>query len=211
MQFRTLADSISTLLSGAAAGQYRVIGYPTRSVSDDEVDDANRLVQVFYNTGDFPKSSGSLSGPTMHSITFGLELTVSQAAEGDLVTLDDALSTPAQLQTALANIKGAEYLANKSWDETADLIWNTLMDARNRGLGLSTNEVASRWVDRFAKERPLRHGSLVVVTGIIDLSARVEEQPSGETPTPIAQIDTDVELNDSGDALAGTRNTDFTP
>jgi hypothetical protein len=213
MQFRTLAASVETLLDTNSGGAYRVVGYPTRSASDDEVDDLNRLVQVFYQSGDFPKSAGSLTGPVIHDINFGLELTVSQAAEGDLATLDDPLSTPAQLQTALAGIKGAEFLANKSWDEGADLVWNVLMDAQNQGLGLDQNDVGSRWVGRFAKERPLRHGSIVVVTGIIDLSALVEEVITGAIPQPLLSIDMGVEVNgdDTQDPLAGTINDDFTP
>jgi hypothetical protein len=211
MAFITLSDSIKTLLGSVAAGQYRVIGYQSRSQGAEEVVDSNRLVQVYYSTGDLPKSSGSLSSPAIHDITFTIEITVSKAAEGDLATIDDALSTPVQLQAAIAGIKTAEDGANDSWNEVADLIWNTLMDARNSQLGLSAGTVGSRWVPSIQKKEPVKQGDLVVISGFLNLNARVEEVALGETPTPIAQIDMDVDLNNSGDLLAGTRNTDFTP
>lgn len=211
MQFRTLAARIKTLLGSVAAGQYRVIGYQTRSQGADEVIDNSRLVQVYYSSGDLPRSAGSMTSPAIHDITFGIEITVSKAAEGDLATIDDPSSTALQLQTAIAGIKTAEDLANDSWNEVADLIWNTLMDARNKDLGMTANTVGSRWVLGLQKKEPVKEGDLVLISGFLNLSARVEEVADGETPTKITQIDTCVELNDSGDELAGTRNTDFTP
>lgn len=218
MKFETLTAALVTLLGDAAAllpadNTFRVIGYPTRSLTGDEVIDSSRLAQVFYGNGEFPMSSGSLTGPVIHEPTYGIELTVSKAAEGDLATLDNPASTPAQIITALAGVKSAEYLANQSWDQAAGLIFDILMNAENQGLGLDQNEVASRWVERFRKEKPLRHGDVVVVIGTIDLSARIEEILSGATPQTLVSIDMGVEVNgdDSQDPIAGTVNDDFTP
>lgn len=213
MKSETLTAALVTLLGNAAGSNYRVIGYQNRSTGGDEVLDNSRLARVFYSGGEFPKSAGSLTGPVMHDPVYGIEVTVSKAAEGDLATIEDSLSTPAQLQTAIAGIKTAESLADASWDECAGLIWTTLMDAQNQGLGLDQNEVGSRWVERFRKNEPVKHGGLVVLVGVIDLSATIEEVIGGDTPQTLVSIDLGVEVNgdETQDPLAGTINDDFTP
>ena len=209
MQFRNLAASLTTLLGTASGSNYRVIGYQTRSVTGEEVVDNSRLVQVFYGGGDLPMSGGALSGQAKHNTEFGVQIVVSKAAEGDLATIDDPLSTALQLQTAIAGVASAEYLAEESFNEVVDLVWNTLIDPRNQGLGLDQNLVSSRWAPRIQKDKPLRQGTLVVIKGFIALEASVEEVATGDTPTPLDTIDMGVELNDSDDELAGTTNTGF--
>jgi hypothetical protein len=211
MAFRTLAASLVTLLGDNAAGRYRTIGYQTRSQTADEIIDSDRSVQVYYSTGDMPKSAGALQGPVMHDMDFKIEITVAKAAEGDLATIDNPASTPAQLQVAIAAIKTAEFLANQSFDEVADILWQILMDAQNQGLGLDQNLVGSRWCGRIVKDPIVRHGELAVLTGGIDLNAIMEETVTGDTPQPLVIIETDFEINGSTEKLAGTENTDFTP
>jgi len=206
MNFRILKASIVNLLGSAAGGNFRVIGYQKQAQEAFHIKDEDRSVQVFYAEGDYPKSSGSLNGPVMHDMTFNLDITVSKACKGDLATLENPAATPAQLQTALTNLKIAEDGVDDSWDEISDYIYQILMDARNLDLQLDPIKVANRWVDRVIKDPLQTRGELVVLTGSMKLTCRMPEEVLGEVGVPLMVFDTGLEVNGDVIGKAGVYN-----
>jgi hypothetical protein len=95
MVFRTIGAAIRRTLAQCANGEFDVIGAQKRGKSAEEVRDTARLVEVFYNRGDFPKSGAGVHGPTKHDPTFRIDLTVSKSTEIDVDTINDPSSTPA--------------------------------------------------------------------------------------------------------------------
>lgn len=206
MNFRILKASIVNLLGNAEAGRYRTIGFQKQAQEAFHVKDEDRSVQVYYSEGDYPKSAGSLSGPTMHDMTFNIDIVVSKACKGDLAALENPMSTPAELQAALAALKIAEDGVDDSWDEVSDYIYQVLMDARNLDLGLSPEYVANRWVDRAIKDPLQKRGELVVLTGSMKLTCRMPEEVLGEVGTPLTIFDNSIEIDGDVIGRAGTYN-----
>lgn len=191
MNFELLEDSVTTLLTNAEAGRYTTIGYETRSQSGADVQDSDRTVQVFYDNGDFDKRGGSIRGPVPHDMTFKIILTVSKATEVDIATLTNSGSSPAQIISALAAKKYAEKLASKSFNELSGIIWNILMDVQNKDLGLAADTVTSRWCEKLVKDSSLKYGRVVVVTGGILMTCRMNEEITGvSSGTAIAENNT---------------------
>lgn len=189
MNFRVIKDAVVSVLGAGAAGKYRVVGYPKRAEAAEENLDTLRSIQVFYSDGEFPKSAGGLSGGVMHDITLGLRLTVAKAASADLSVLQNPVSTPAQFAAALAALQDASKLADDSFDEMADDIYQTIMDARNIDLGLSAGDVADRWIGSIRKNDPIPRGEYAVINGTMELTCSVDEEVPEEAGTPITSIE----------------------
>ncbi len=200
MKFRTIKAAVKTLLANSASGRYILAGSQRQSKSADEVIDDNRLVQVYYHRGSFSKRGGSMHGPNDHEITLKIDFTVSEPAQGDIATLNNANSTAGQIQSAIANIAFASDLADDSIDELFDIIYQVLMNAENIDLGLSVDTVADRWISDFQKDEPVQRGELLVLTGTCNLTCKASEEVTGETPIEGNKIDTDFSIEgDLGD------------
>lgn len=203
MNFEILRDAFIDLLGDSAAGRYTVVGYQKQAQSTDP----EKTVQVYYSSGDFPKSDGSQNGPMMHHISFELGLTVIQAAAGDLSTLNDSAATQSELATALATFQSAAYLADRNLDELARVLYQIIMDARNQDLGLpltgypDIKKCASRWIESMRKDNPVDYGEYVVLTGAITVTCKIDEQVLGDTPVTMTE-GVDVTM-DFGDGLSG--------
>lgn len=188
MNFETLQSNLVGILSAAAAGRFRVVGYQTKTEDAEETLNNNRLVRVYYNEGQFPKDKGGLVGPIMHDATYTIELMVTKSAKVDLATLDNPASTQLQLQTALANVKLAENLADQSWDELAGIVYQILMDGTNLDLGMPVGVIANRWLDNPRKDQPggidvargIIGGQLITITGSMQLTCTLEEDITGD-------------------------------
>ena len=202
MNFRTIRDAIITTLGTGAAGNFRVVGFQKQAEAAEQNIDTDRSVQVFYDSGEFPKSSGSLSGNVMHDMTFALELTAAKASAVDLTVLENPASTPAQIQAAFAAKQNAADLADKSLDEMIDLIYQVLMDARQQNFGLSF-EVADRWIDDVRKNRPITYGQYVVISGVAQLTCAIDEQASGDDGVLVEDMDFDIPIKDDPVGKAG--------
>lgn len=196
MIFRTLKDSIITILGAAEASRYQTIGFQRQVKSADEVLDLNRFVQVFYDSGNFPKSGGSISGPVSHLMTFNIEFTISKSVEGDLSSATNESASAASRSTAILAFQEASKLADDSMDELFDIIYQVLMDARNIDLGLTAGIIADRWIDQFQKDKPIPQGEYVILTGSCQLTCRTSEAVVGDEGTPGAKIyDTVVDID----------------
>lgn len=206
MKFRIIKAAVKTLLINSAAGLYKVAGAQKQSKSADEFIGNNRLVQVYYSRGTFPKRGGSMHGNNNHEITLKLDFTVATPAKGDIATLNNANSTAGQLQTALTNIAYASDLADDLIDELFDIVYQIIMNAENIHLGITTSDtVANRWITDFQKDEPVPRGELLVLTGSCNLTCKAIELVPGETPVTGNSIDTGLKIDNSG-YVAGTEN-----
>lgn len=195
MKFITIRDAITTTLGDAAAGRYRVLGYQENGRSAESVLDDERLVQVFYQSGSFPETASGLSGPFNHKMTFTFQFEVASRTEVDLTVLLNPASTAADVQAAWAALKPAEAAANEAMDELFDIVWNVVMDARERDFGLS-DPIGSRWLNDFRKESVIPRGEYAVITAAAQLTCNETELVTGETPTAIEIIDTQIDIAD---------------
>jgi len=202
MMFRTVRDALVEVLGDNAESRFRVIGYQRQSKSSDEVLENNRLVQVYFSDGSFPKSSGRMRGPKTHDVTFEIDMAASAAAVGDLTVLDSTTATAIQKAAALASVREAAEVADTQIDVLIDAIYQILMDARNEKLGLDVGDIASRWIDGIQKDTIISHGDLVVKTANMKYTCRVQEVvlgAIGNEPETVT-IDTSVTVGDTDGA-----------
>lgn len=202
MNFQIVRDALIDLLGSEASGRFRTIGYQKRAQSADEIKDLNKSVQVFYQSGDYPKSGGNISGPFKHDMSFHLNFTVSKAAKGPLSVLNNPASTALELSAALADFQDAEDLADKSLDQLYDDVFQIIMDARNIDLQMD-RVLGSRWLESFQKDEPVERGELIVITGNARLTCTIDEQVLGDQGQ-VAEGGIDLELDiESDQKIAG--------
>lgn len=208
MEYRNAKTALVTLLGEQANGRFRVIGYQRQSKGADELTHFNRLVQVYYTDGDFPKSKGRRTGSKTHDASFDIDMSASAPAQCDTNILDDPNSTPQQKAATLLAVREAAEMADISLDETIDAVWNILNDARNQGLGLPIGDIASRWTPKIQKDTTLERGDLVVRTGKIQYTCTLQETCLGDIGVIPATsiIDTEIPVNDTPGAGVITEN-----
>lgn len=194
MKFRTVKTRLTELLGTAAAGRYDVVGHQRQNQSADENGGLTR-VQVFYEAGNFSKSS-SRTGPIRHEATFVVNLTVTRAAAGDLSTLTDSESTPAQWAAALTGMQDASELADLAIDELFDDIYQELMDNRNQDLSFDIGFVRDRWISDFAKNQPITRGEYVILTASLNYNCMIEEYLTGASTLPHVETSTQIKINE---------------
>lgn len=194
MAFRTIKDEIVALLGAAAAGRFRVIGYANDAVDATEIRGSNRSVQVYNASGDFSKKSGGLAGPVQHDVTVRIECMASAVAKVDLLALEDPTSTAGEIAAALAAMQNASALADDAIDELIDIVFQIVMDARNRDIGHSS-PTANRWISDWRKSAPLPRGEHVTIAAQMDLTYRIDESVDGDpgvSPTAHDAVDTSI-------------------
>ena len=195
MNFRVIKQSlIDNVLGPAEAGRFQTVGFQRQAKSAEEVKGILRTVQVYYSSGDFPKSSGRNSGTTQHGVIYRVDLTVSEPAKGDVAAINNSASSPAEKAAALLAFQEGSNLTDSSLDELADIVYQILMDARNIDMGLDKGVVASRWVGGIQKDQPVPQGNLVVLTGSMPLSLKTPEIITGDTGTAGNIFDTTIDL-----------------
>jgi hypothetical protein len=181
MIFRTLKCNIVNILGNAELGRYQTIGFERQQKAASEVLCNDRMVQVYYKSGFFPKSAGRITGPVQHDITMYLGLTVAMAAKGNISLLNNASATAEQRAAALVAFQEAADLADQSIDELSDIVYQVIMDATNFDMGFSKGVVSNRWIESIEKNDPPPQGEYVVLTAVMPLTLRVEEQITGES------------------------------
>ena len=205
MNFRIIKDSIINILGVAEAGRFRTVGFQRQTKAVKECKGNLRLITVYYSTGYFPKRSGRNTGPVQHDITYRIEFTVSNPAIGNLAVINDPISTPAQIATAISAIQESAQLADQSIDELFEIVYQILMDANNIDMQLPIGMVASRWIDSIQKNEPRSRGDLVELTGSANLTLRTSEQIPGDTGTSDANIiNATLDIKDNISNIAGT-------
>lgn len=204
MNFRVISQALVDVLGAAAAGRFRVIGYRGQGHDSEEVRGNNRLVQVYYSLGDFPKSKGVVSGDSQHILTFNIDLTVSASAKADLSAINSPSATQAQITAALAASQDSAFETDEAMDDLVDIIYQILMDGRNYDLDLPLGTMSSRWVNRAIKGEPLDKGGLVVLTGQIQYTCQTVEEIIGDTGTPAGPGPFDTVVDIDGDDVERT-------
>ena len=183
MAFRDVASALVTLLGTDGATSFRTVGYQQQSVDAEELDGSDRLVQVFYAGGSFPKTGGAVTGSRSHHARYRLELMTSSRVGMDVTRLDADGSTVidrAQVLAAAATAEAAKR-ANDSWDDLLDDIYQILANPEHRDLDLKF-PIGSLWIDRTEKDAPAITGERVVVTGLVELTCELQETATGATP-----------------------------
>ena len=204
MEFRKIRDSIRRVLAQNANGEFNVIGAQKRGKGASEVVNRSRLVEVFYQRGDFPKSGGSVYGPTKHDMTFRIDLTVAKPAQGDTDTIQDPNSTAAEVARAIADMMESDQLADDSLDELFDVVYQILMDARNIDFDLEKGSVGSRWLSALNKDEPIERGNYSLLTGSCLLTCNTSESVHGIRGVEAGSIiDANVELETDVPGKAG--------
>jgi len=177
--FQDIRDSIRRVLAQNANGEFDLIGAQKRGKSAEEVKDQNRLVEVYYYRGEFPKSGGTLLGPNRHDWQFRIDFTVATASKGDIATIEDPGSSAAQVARAIRDMKESELSADDSLDDLFSRIYQILMDARHENFDLPTGTIASRWVSSLSKDEPIERGNFTILTGSCILSGTTSEPVDG--------------------------------
>lgn len=181
MSFRDIKIALQALLDEQAESRFRVVGFQRQSKSADETLNNDRLVQIYYSEGDFPKSAGRNKGSKSHDLTIDIDLTASATASVDTSILDSTTATAIQKAAALAELKEAAEEADTKIDELIDAVWNILTDIRNYDLGLEIGAVSSPWITKITKDTLLERGDLVVKTANMKYTCRVQEYVLGTT------------------------------
>ena len=185
MNFRTLKANLICILGDAEFGRYRTVGYQHQGSGAEEFTGLKRRVQVVVGSGDFPKSKSGMSSYTQHDLDFGIELTVSSNSVGDLSVLNDENATESELLTALDRFQDASEIADNSFDELVEIVYQILMDGNNIYIGTTglPHIVSSRWSGGWSKDKPMNFGKQVVITGTIQFTCQTEEEITGDTGT----------------------------
>lgn len=202
MMFRVVKNAIAEILADQAEARFQVIGYQRQSKASTEMTGNNRMVQVYYAEGDFPKNAGRMRGSKTHDITINIDMSASAPAKGNLSIIDSPTTTAVEKAIAIAAIKEAAEEADTQIDELIDAVYNIMYDARNEDLGLGVGEIASRWISSIQKDTLLERGDLVVKTANMKYTCRVQETALGDTgnlPDPAA-FDSDITVGDTGGA-----------
>lgn len=179
MNFRIIKDAILETLCIHQGSDFRVVGHQKQTKSSKEVNNDNKLVQVLYREGEFPARGQSNIIGAKHNLVFNIEFTVSAAAVGDIETATDSTATALERSNAIASIKEAVERVDCQLDEFIDRVYQILMDASNVDFGLSKGILSGRRIERITKNDTVEDGSLVLKTGMFDLSCSTFEDVQG--------------------------------
>ena len=208
MAFRIIKESlVNAVLGPSELGRFRTVGFRRQGRAAEEVAGVKRTVQAFYAGGEFSKSAGRTIGPKQHDITFRLELSVAAASRVDLSLISSGAASPVQISLALSEFQEASALADDSFDELAEIVFQIIMDARNADLGLAKGVLSNRWISRISKDEPLPRGEMVVLTGSMELTCRAAEAVTGATGTVGGIFDVTVDIDGDDVERAGVRGT----
>lgn len=210
MNFRTLKKNLTEILGCAANQRFRVVGYQQQGSGASEFIGDKRRVQVFAGSGVFSKGKGSQSGPVQHEPTFRIVLTVSAPSKGDLTVINNPESNGQQVAAAIAQFQNAAEGADESFDELFDIVYQILMDGRNRDIGTDGPPfiVGDRWISSWSKDEPINAGEYVAITGSIELDAQVVETITGDEgkSAGTGAFDITNDIDDDDNEKTGTKD-----
>lgn len=196
MKFEELRDSIITLLETYSTGRFRVIKGQVEDIPADQLTGTNRVVQIFYGGGDFPKNK-STKVDLQHDFQYTLQLYISAPCKGDKAVIESDTATSGEKAAALLAITGSQVVADIATDELIRMIVQILMSPTNEQLGMpmldsngdpvtgytqGLKQVSSRWVSNIRKSQPLDRGNLVLIPATMTLSGILNETVTGLTP-----------------------------
>jgi len=180
MIFSIVKNALVELFAKNEFDRFKTVGHQRQGKSAKSVKGLNRLVQIFYSSGQFPKSSGRVKSTKRHDVTFRVELTASEPATGDLSAIKNDGSTADQIKAALSEIADASFLADESMDDLFSVIYGILNDPRNYDLSLGKGVVSNIRIESFKKNEPIPRGELVILTANVVVTCNVAENVNGE-------------------------------
>ena len=138
----------------------------------------------------------------MHKMNFHIEMNAAKAAEGDISSLE-AANSPSEIAAAIATFQNASALADASWDEMLDHVFQIIMSPEYMDFQLEPTDenpdgflVSSRRITGIKKDSPLSWGEFVMVTGGFDIECKVSENVTGVVGTPMLTVSTQVDIVD---------------
>lgn len=185
MQFQVVKNALVSILETDGADIFRVINNQRQGYDANDLESINNTVQVFYDSGSFPKSVGSYNLEVKHNATYRLEMMVASKASGDLSVLNDEMATDLEREQAINSIANASANADTALDNLFMNVYQILMAARNIDLGLLKFDVSTRWIENFTKDKPSSRGQLVVLTGWAEYTCSLKEDLQGLETNPL--------------------------
>ncbi|MFP3041888.1 hypothetical protein LQZ19_08705 [Treponema primitia] len=180
-------NALENLLIDKSQGKYFVVGVRNRKTDAKKVWEVPQ-VTVYYQSGAFPKDHSSIAGPYQHSATIKIELLLGAVATVDLATLKSPTASPADIAAALANSTNATAEVDAKADELLSLLFDIIMQAGNRTLGLDYNP--ARWITAMQKYPPQTQGEIVLMPASMTMTYEVPEYTTSEEGVPGEVIDT---------------------
>jgi len=206
MLFRTIKQAIFNTLVAAEAGRYNTIGAQRQVSGANELE--IRFVKIFYETGDFMKSSSTSYGrPIKHEMSFKIEISVAAKSSVDLSVLNSDISTPAQRSAALAAFDTGSIIADAALDELFDDVFQVIMSPVNQSFGIIPETlVADRWIENYRKDSPLPQGEYIVLSGNFQLICAGDENIDSEVGTPATTQKAIIDIDEDQGNNAGVEN-----
>jgi len=191
MNFRIIKNSlVNKILTPAMGTSFRISKGQEPDLTAGELLDNSRLLSVYTSHMDF---DGRETGPVRNKPVIYLDFFVSANSRVDLSVIENPLSTPAQITTAMSAKISAKQRADESMDEFWNIIWDLVMNANNDQLGLDLVvgafpidtgiKLSNRYLRSLQKDQPTELGEYVILTGRAILDYNTVEVPSGLTPT----------------------------
>lgn len=203
MQFHLVVQALIDLLQAAAAVEaFEVLPYPGRATDIAVFNGVGRTVRVYLEEADILQSNRK-GGPYDHNLTIALELSAAETVGIDLDVIEDPEATDGERQAALQAADDANLLVNQSIDQLYELVFQIVLDNRNRNMGLST--VSNLWLEGFKKGAPAPTGAFVFNSAKVTVRCTVSEHVVGVDPLAAADdvVAVDINTNDAG--YANTR------
>lgn len=214
MIFEAVRDALIELMGANQGTEWKTIGFLERDQSAKE-NNAKRTAQVYYNGGDFPQGSSSMTGAVQHDMKFHVILSVAEKSKGDQAALD-AATTEAEYIAASATFTRSEFEADRHMDDFISKIWFLLMAPQNRNLGLDIIQyprIGNRWIPSVRKEAVKTAGGFCTMRSMITLSGLIPEDIAGIDTAGLPEYEQipysgDIEIKDnikqSGNLDVGT-------
>lgn len=210
MNFTVIKKAILEILIEKSGGCYQVIDHQKQRAAADQATGNNRQVQVFYSDGTFPPDKGGRAGGIMHHANYRIQLTVAGPSKVDLDTLNDPNMPAFEKAEVLAAAQSAGLVADESMDELITLVYQALMDAKERDLRQTTPIIGYTWIDQVQKDQPdTSGGEFVVLTANMFFEVRMSEAITGvDTPTTGNLFDVTVDIKDDDIEKTGVTAND---
>ena len=205
MEFQTIKTAIKTILAAGQSTNYETnIGQKqSRGASEMLIP----RVAVFYESGSFPKGSGSVQSAKKHNATYRIEISVAVQNVGDIATLNNDAATGPQKAAALSAFIDLAEKADDAWDQAFADVYQVIMAANKRDLDLAVGTAIDLWLDSPQKGSPLDKGQLLVLVGSCIITVSMEEVVTGITGTPGTSFDITTDIVDDQGDNAGASGT----
>lgn len=203
MDFRVVKDKIISILEAQSNGAFQTKKSQKQSTGATENEIIPR-VTVYYDSGQFPKSSGSYGSDRIHLPVYKVEVQVIAPHKVDLAIMNNDAATIGQKAAALADMINASDNADLIIDEAFENVYQIIMSAINIDLDLPVGTVTDIWIESIKKDQPNTQGEFIILTGSFEITCRVNETVPGEIGTSGTDFDNSMNIKDDPNDNFGT-------